>query len=341
VCWRDADFAIAELTKIYRQSDIGMIQALIKIRRGVIDDEVRSFVASCVRVLPEDNEIKPTILYSKNKDVDLENQTKLNALPSESVEFVARDAVYPDAGTPVWIKDKLLRDQFFKNGQVPERIVLKVGAQVILTKNLDRVLVNGSRGIVRDFMTKEKSIENLTDRISACFDDTLRAGLIVQLEEVKMAPSSVSYPVVLFTCGEQILCSQVEFKHQVWNAGECKRFQVPLKLAWSVTIHRCQGSSLDRVQVDLTGCFAPGQAYVAISRARTTTGLQIVGFTDSVVRANPLAVQFHDALTAGKLDEFLKTVPLWFAPLFKSGIDPNWRALFESSAVFRGWVGRM
>jgi ATP-dependent DNA helicase PIF1 len=338
ICWRDAGFSIAELTKIYRQSDVVMIHALMKIRRGVVDDEVRSFVSSCVRELPRDGEIKPTILYSRNIDVDFLNQTNLNALPSKPEEFMARDAVYPDAGAPVWIREKLLRDQFFKNGQVPERVTLKVGAQVLLTKNLDKVLVNGSRGIVKHFMTKEKSIENLTDRISVCMDDALRAGLVSQLEAVKISPPSVSYPVVLFNNGEQMLCSQVEFKHRVWNAGECKRFQVPLKLAWSITVHRSQGSSLDRVQVDLGGCFAVGQAYVAISRARTISGLQIVGFTDSAVRANPLAVEFHNALSAGTLDEFLKTVPMWFAPLMQPGIDPNWLALFESSEVFRGWM---
>jgi ATP-dependent DNA helicase PIF1 len=340
VFWKEAGFAIAELTKIYRQSDVVMIQALMKIRRGVVDDEVRSFVATCVRELPSGDEIKPTILYARNRDVDLDNQSNLNALPSKSEEFVARDAVYPDVGAPAWIKEKLLRDTFFKNGQVPERVILKVGAQVILTKNLDKVLVNGSRGVVKYFMTKDKSIENLTNSIGICMDDTIRAGLIAQLETVKISPSSVSYPVVLFHNGQEMLCSQMEFKHRVWNAGECKRFQVPLRLGWSITIHRCQGSSLDRVQVDLGGCFAVGQAYVAISRARTTAGLQIVGFTDSVVRANPLAVAFHDALSAGTLDEFLETVPMWFAPVLKPGIDPNWRALFESSEVFKGWVER-
>ena len=95
------------------------------------------------------------------------------------------------------------------------------------------------------------------------------------------------------------------------------------------------------VKVDLTGSFCDGQVYVALSRAKSIAGLQITGFSEGLVRANPLAVAFHDALTAGTLDEFLKTVPMWFAPLLKPEIDPNWRALFESSAVFRGWLGRV
>lgn len=354
-CWRDAGFAIAELTTIYRQSEARMITALTKIRRGVVDDEVRSFVASCVRPLPQDEEIKPTLLYARNKDVDAENQSKLDALPSKCEVFVARDAVYPEEGAPDWIREKLLRDPFFKNDQVPERVCLKVGAQVILTQNLDnkKGFVNGSRGVIKHFMTKEKTMEDLATRIALCMDVTTRADLIKQLEAVKIAQHCVSFPVVLFHNGQQMLCSPVEFKHRVWNAGECKRFQVPLKLAWSLTIHRCQGTSLDRVLVDLTGCFSPGQCYVALSRARSSAGLQIVGFTEEAVKANPIAVAFHDALAEGEgsMEKFMTTPgvapPMWWAPLYKKTgggngnavvIDPNWATLFESSKVFKAWV---
>lgn len=344
VCWQDAKFAIAELTTIFRQSEIGMIQALRKIRRGVVDDEVRAFVLSCRRALSQESEIKPTILYSRNRDVDNENRVKLNALASDVAEFKARDEVFPDDGTPDWTRSKLLKDAFFlNNGKVPERVVLKVGAQVLLTKNLDKVLVNGSRGVVKRFTsTRDETVEAIADRLTLCTDATIRYGLEQQLERVKTAELVVSYPVVLFQNGEERVCAHEEFKHRVWNAGDCKRFQVPLKLAWSMTIHRCQGTSLDRVQVDLSGCFSPGQCYVALSRARTSVGLQVIGFTESVVKANPLAVGFHDALAEGTLDAFMQKVPLWFEPVLQQGggVDPNWRKLFESSKVFKKWMRR-
>lgn len=340
VCWRDARFAIAELTTIFRQSEARMISALHKIRRGVVDEEVEAFVTSCSKELPEDDEIKPTILYARNKDVDSENQASLDALPSELVTFDARDSVQPDdIGAPAWVCKKLEQDAFFRNGPIPERVVLKVGAQVLLTKNLDRVLVNGSRGVVKHFMPKERCKEELVQRIALCGSHEDRTALISQLEAVKRAAQSTAYPVVLFDNGQQVLCTHTEFTHRVWNMGECKRSQVPLRLAWSLTIHRCQGSSLDRVQVDLSGCFSPGQCYVALSRARTSAGLRIVGFSRDAVRADPLAVAFHDALSAGTLDSF--QAPLWFEPVLAPGIDPNWRKLFESSAVFRAWEERV
>ena len=123
--------------------------------------------------------------------------------------------------------------------------------------------------------------------------------------------------------------------------GDCRRVQVPLKLAWALTVHKCQGDTLDRVRVDLTGCFSPGQCYVALSRAKSTAGLQITGFTDEVVKTHPLALAFHDALTAGTVDAFVATVPRWFAPVLGEGVDPNWRALFESAKAFRGWTGKV
>jgi hypothetical protein len=133
----------------------------------------------------------------------------------------------------------------------------------------------------------------------------------------------------------------VEFEHSLYLLGKLKRVQVPLKLGYAITVHKSQGSTLDMVKVDLTASFCEGQVYVSLSRAKTIAGLQITGFSEGLVRANPMAVKFHDALSAGTLDEFLKTVPMWFAPVLKPGIDPNWRALFESSGVFRSWVARM
>ena len=303
------------------------------------------------------------------------------------VTFEAIDSVYPDPGAPAWARAKMLQDTFFKSALVPDRVVLKVGAQVMLTKNMLLLqssssseeesggLVNGSRGVVKRFIDKEQSIQHLTAKLldnnhnhnsSSNTQVLLPPAVAYQIETIRNLPATATYPVVLFCNGKELLCCPTRFSHRIYMTGECCRMQVPLKLAWALTVHKSQGATLDKVKVDLNGCFSPGQCYVALSRAKSTSGLQITGFTKDTVKTHPLAIAFHDALTAGTMHEFMQTksMPFWFEPVLQqqskkkeeknnnkqtaagatagaaitTTIDPNWRALFESARVFNQWT---
>ena len=111
---------------------------------------------------------------------------------------------------------------------------------------------------------------------------------------------SVCQPIVAFKTSrgkhvERTLDLE-RFQCSVVGLGCCERFAVPLKLAWSFTIHKSQGLSIDSVIVDLTPkMFADGQAYVALSRARSQTGLQIRGFTREKVRCSSRARDFYES----------------------------------------------
>jgi ATP-dependent exoDNAse (exonuclease V) alpha subunit len=139
----------------------------------------------------------------------------------------------------------------------PTKLELKLGAQVVLLKNLDvrGGLVNGSRGVVVGF-------------------------------------SKSNAPVVRFVSGrtETLKCTTWTKKDD-HDRGVATRTQFPLAL----TIHKSQGMSLDRVRVDLGSVFAPpGLAYVALSRCRTLAGLTVTRLTQKKITANPHALAFQE-----------------------------------------------
>ena len=95
------------------------------------------------------------------------------------------------------------------------------------------------------------------------------------------------------------------FERSLYRQGKCVRKQIPLRLAWALTIHKSQGATLDYVVCDLQGCFTSGQAYVALSRARSMQGLQIKNFSSKNVTADPLVEAFYDALDRHDMRNFL------------------------------------
>jgi len=236
------------LENVQRQgSNKKFIQFLNMVRVGNIEERIlRDFNAKCLisaaHPLPTDG-IVPSRLYVLNKDVDSENESRLAALKAKEVICKASNEWKEQmpTGTLVSVKKKM-KESIEK--EVPEEIRLKLGAQVMLTRNkdLDRNLVNGSRGIVEGF--------------------------------VQDADGDV-IPVVRFDCGVTDKLSKVETMryNPDGEMGCLVRKQIPLKLAWALTIHKSQGSTLTRALLNLESTFEYGQMYVALSRVRSMDGL--------------------------------------------------------------------
>ena len=185
---------------------------------------------------------------------------------------------------------------FTVEGECPaaKRLALRMNAQVILLQNerdgdslppAER-LVNGSRGVVVDW----KPVDN--------GDGT-----------------TTEYPIVKFRNGRVKFITPVEFEKSIYLLGTCVRRQVPLELAWALTIHKSQSLSIDYMIADLGGCFTDGQAYVAISRARSLDGLQIRKFSRDKIKTNETVRRFYSAVKEGSVDAFIRTLTLWWAPL--------------------------
>jgi ATP-dependent DNA helicase PIF1 len=138
-----------------------------------------------------------------------------------------------------------------------EPISLKKGAFVMCTRNLSSKICNGSQGVITDFI--------------------------------------MGKPQVTFTNGTVSTIEPHEFQHSEFPSLVVKQY--PLCLAWAMTIHKIQGSTLDCAAIDIgQTVFEYGQTYVALSRVRTLDGLYLLNFNASKIRANPKVVGFYKSL---------------------------------------------
>lgn len=226
------------------------------------------------------------------------NERRLRALPGQVYKYDAYDS-----GEPT------IRERLLQNMMAPKSIELKKGAQVMLIKNMDETLVNGSLGTVEGFMS-ETTFEmtgggDFEQAADDGADPSVRKRIKAFARQLDRAGSPVSdgreYPVVRFHAvdgtARVLLCNPEDWKVEL-PTGEVQasRKQLPLILAWALSIHKAQGQTLERVKVDLGRVFEKGQAYVALSRATTQHGLQVMRFEKHKVMAHPRVVQFYDKL---------------------------------------------
>jgi len=148
---------------------------------------------------------------------------------------------------------KQLVAQLTKSILAPEELVLKIGAQVMFVKNHpEGEYMNGTMGEVFEF-----------DRLGQ--------------------------PVVKTSSGRKITAEE-----STWSVDDDKGkvlasfSQLPMRLAWAITVHKSQGMTLDKANMDLSKCFERGQGYVALSRVSSAEGLYLLGYNNCALEVDPL-----------------------------------------------------
>ncbi|NQY54322.1 MAG: AAA family ATPase [Campylobacteraceae bacterium] len=154
-------------------------------------------------------------------------------------------------------------EKLFKSALVQEELTLKKDAVVMFIKNNpEKYYINGTTGVVIDFSKDEMKL-----------------------------------PIVKLSSGHII---KVEFED--WSVEndkgkvQAKISQIPLKLAWAITIHKSQGMTLDAAQIDLSKTFEVGQGYVALSRIKSIEGLKLMGFNDTALSVDPLILSIDSRI---------------------------------------------
>lgn len=152
--------------------------------------------------------------------------------------------------------DKKIIEMLKKSIIATEKLELKIGAKVMFIKNNpDKGYINGTLGMVTDY-------------------------------------SELGFPLVKTLKQESIIASSEKWEVEDDNGKVLASFsQIPLRLAWAITVHKSQGMTLDAVEMDLSKVFEKGQGYVALSRARSLDKLKLNGFNKTALEVDSLAVK--------------------------------------------------
>ncbi|XP_057305688.1 ATP-dependent DNA helicase PIF1-like isoform X1 [Hydractinia symbiolongicarpus] len=263
--WQDLINETIVLKQVFRQKQTGFVSLLNRLRLGRITSIDMEVLHLCSGTIFLDDGIKPTRLYPHRYKCEKENLHELSKLPGKTHVFESDDWGYNDA----------FLEQLQKNARYAKVLELKVGAQVMLLHNrcVKSGLVNGARGVVIGF----HSVNQACDEDDCEEDDS---GVI-------------GYPIVRFTNGMERVISTDQLSVSVAGKTVAYRMQVPLALAWAVSIHKSQGMTLERIDIDIAKAFEHGQAYVALSRVTSLDGLRLRDFDPGRITAHPKVIHYY------------------------------------------------
>lgn len=291
-CWNKVVERTIVLSKVFRQNDNKFARMLNEMREGrMSEDTIKTFSALDRKiVLPQG--ITPTKLFPLRYQVENANTQALNNLPGQVVQFEAIDVIKEQG--------KLLNVNLDNCPALPS-VELKVGAQVMMIKNIDSTLVNGSLGRIVGFMNEATFMYRQHD--CSVLPAPITERLMQRAEKLGHLnkKSGVLYPVVNFlqqdgTFREHLILPETWVLEDDAGHTLASRTQVPLILAWALSIHKSQGQTLNYVQVDLDKVFERGQAYVAVSRCTSLDGLELHGFHPRKVMVHEKVLRFYQSL---------------------------------------------
>jgi ATP-dependent DNA helicase PIF1 len=259
------------LCKIFRQNDAIYQRILNQIREGRLKSSSNEILQQLVgKQIAEDCLIQPTKLFPTRNKVDYINTTEMNNLKGQEYEYKINYHTDLEMNTNEknirigYTKEQIQTELLYLKNNLPceEIVKFKIGSQVMCIVNIkldnDDILCNGARGIVVDI-----SIQGL--------------------------------PVVKYNNNYQMTMS-----YHIWTSEVIPGIgvsQVPLILAWALTIHKAQGSTLDIAEVDAgSGIFECGQTYVALSRVKSLEGLYLRSFDVKKIKINKKVQEFYEGL---------------------------------------------
>ncbi|CAI9089088.1 OLC1v1023596C1 [Oldenlandia corymbosa var. corymbosa] len=302
-CWDESFDLQIVLPLVFRQSEPTLVKVLQGIRKGVFDPEDLKLLEqrSC---LPEEDP-SAVQLFPRIVDVNRVNKKCL-------LDLGERITVYTALDTGEESSKKQL-----KSGIVPDQLELCIGARVMLCKNINiyQKLVNGATGTVIDFhdLIDAKSQHGVHD--NACRKHSVTDMYDGDLESI--SSDGKVLPVVKFDFGDVYRIGLETWVVMDGDTVVAKRRQIPLMLAWALSIHKCQGMTIDRLHTDLSRAFGNGMVYVALSRVRTLDGLHLSGLNPKKIQADPKVKDFYERISSLQDKHYQDASAYYYKPVGK------------------------
>jgi hypothetical protein len=259
-CWKYFDENTTKLSKIWRQDNPKFIQAINLVRAGKGREAVPLLKECGVQFIPQlIQKFDGTTIIPKNDLVDDFNFKRLT-----------------EVDTPIITSLPVRRGEQLGEwkSHIPNIMRFKIGAYVMILSNdcPNFSFVNGDCGTITEYDSK-------TDKFAVKLKRTnemVWIARITRMNLVSKQPDTSSFT--------QHFTPYVDQFTKKWVIGDVSYH--PLRLAYATTVHKSQGLSLDKVQIDISpwNFGQPGMAYVGISRAKTPEGLIIVGTEDQLIR---------------------------------------------------------
>ncbi len=248
--WREDSLERFELGEIFRQSDEDFKTILNAIRVGEVEQHMLDTLNAAGNRFPSHEEI--IRLATINASVDKTNKERMNKLTTKPKTF---EAIYSASD----------ESAFGRTLPAEPLLELKVGAQVMFIKNDDGKRT--SDGLVRRWVNG--TIGKVVDMPSS-------GGVVVEVDGERLDVGKATWEKVRYEIDEEFDEETGRVKEVLVTIPLAEYQQIPLRLAWSVTIHKSQGQTYDEAVIDLgRGAFSPGQTYVALSRIRSLEGLYL------------------------------------------------------------------
>jgi len=259
---------IVQLKKIFRQKDPVYTTILNQIREGRITKKSYQILSELVdKPVPDDTPVQPTKLFPIRSSVDAINKSSMSKLKTETREYpikCIRTVVSSKEDGRRFTSEQIDKElhAIQTNLLCDSNITLKVGCQVMCIVNMEsptgEMICNGSQGVVVRFNESNLPVVRYTNR-----------------------------------------CEMV-MNYHVWESDTIPGIgvsQIPLILAWAITIHKSQGATMEIAEIDVgSGVFECGQTYVALSRVKSLEGLYLTSFDPNKILIHKKVRDFYQTL---------------------------------------------